>query len=51
MPLYLFSILVAPKWVLKKIKDLQRKFLWGVTSTNRKWALAKWMTACKPKEK
>lgn len=29
MPLYLFSILVAPKWVLKEIKCLQRSFLWG----------------------
>lgn len=51
MPLYLFSILAVPKWVLKKIKSLQRNFLWGATSTNRKWALAKWTTSCKPKEK
>lgn len=29
MPLYLFSILAAPKWVLKTIRNLQRNFLWG----------------------
>lgn len=51
MPLYLFSILAAPKWVLKRIRDLQRGFLWGNTATNRKWALVKWITVCKPKEK
>ena len=27
MPLYLFSILAAPKWVLKRIQDLQCGFL------------------------
>eukprot|EP00253_Pinus_taeda_P011445 PITA_11445 len=27
MPLYIFSVLAAPKWVLKKIKNLQRIFL------------------------
>jgi len=51
MPLYLFSILAAPKWVLKRIRDLQRNFLWGTNGTNRKWALVKWSTSCKPKAK
>eukprot|EP00253_Pinus_taeda_P030238 PITA_30238 len=41
MPLYLFSILAAPKWVLKGIKQLQRNFLWGSSGPNRKWALVK----------
>eukprot|EP00253_Pinus_taeda_P010612 PITA_10612 len=51
MPLYLFSILAAPKWVIKKIKALQRNFLWGAIGTNCKWALVRWTTVCKPKEK
>jgi len=51
MPLYLFSILAAPKWVLKRIRQLQRSFLWGGSATNRKWALVKWPTVCQPKEK
>eukprot|EP00253_Pinus_taeda_P003415 PITA_03415 len=50
MPLYLFSILAAPKWVLKAIKNLQRNFLWGSTGLNRKWALVKWEKACLPKK-
>jgi len=51
MPLYLFSILATPKWVIKRIKDLQHNFLWGSTATNRKWALVNWTTVCLPKEK
>eukprot|EP00253_Pinus_taeda_P016766 PITA_16766 len=42
MPLYLFSLLAMPKWVLKAIKNLQRNFLWGSSGHNRKWALVKW---------
>eukprot|EP00253_Pinus_taeda_P029073 PITA_29073 len=49
MPLYLFSILAAPKWVLKRLRNLQRDFLWGSTETNHKWALVKWDKVCKPK--
>eukprot|EP00253_Pinus_taeda_P005945 PITA_05945 len=51
MPLYLFSILAAPKWVLKTLRNLQREFLWGSSATNRKWALVKWDTVCRPKIK
>ena len=51
MPLYLFSILAVPKWVLKRIRNLQRDFLWGSSATNRKWALVKWSTVCMPKDK
>lgn len=50
MPLYLFSVLAAPKWVLKIIKNLQCNFLWGSSGQNRKWALVKWTTVCIPKE-
>eukprot|EP00253_Pinus_taeda_P016597 PITA_16597 len=49
MPLYLFSILAAPKWVLKAIRNLQRNFLWGSMRLNRKWALVKWLEACQQK--
>lgn len=49
MPLYLFSILVAPKWVLKWIRNIQRNFLWGSTGLNRKWVRVKWTGVCLPK--
>lgn len=49
MPLYLFSILAVPKWVLKKIENLQRNILWGLAGHNRKWALVKWDILCLPK--
>eukprot|EP00253_Pinus_taeda_P003713 PITA_03713 len=48
-PLYLFSIMAAPKWVLKAIRQLQRNFLWGSLGPNKKWALVKWEKACTPK--
>eukprot|EP00253_Pinus_taeda_P031502 PITA_31502 len=51
MPLYLFSILAAPKWVLKRLRNLQRDFLWGSSASHRKWALVKWEMICKPKSK
>jgi len=50
IPLYLFSILAGPKWVLKEIKNLQRNFLWGSSGLNRKWALVKWENVCLPKK-
>eukprot|EP00253_Pinus_taeda_P032484 PITA_32484 len=49
VPLYLFSILAAPKWVLKAIRNLQRSFLWGSHGLNRKWALVKWVDVCQAK--
>eukprot|EP00253_Pinus_taeda_P031159 PITA_31159 len=48
MPLYLFSVLAALKWVLKNIKDIQRTFLWGSSGKNCKWVLVKWSTICTP---
>jgi len=46
LPLYLFTVLATPKWVLKAIKNLQRDFLWGNMKQKRKWPLIKWETAC-----
>lgn len=46
MALYLFSILATPKRVLKKLRNLQRNFLWGFSGLNRKWALVKWTEVC-----
>eukprot|EP00253_Pinus_taeda_P015324 PITA_15324 len=50
LPLYLFTLLAAPKWVIKAIKNLQCNFLWGSSGKNRKWALVKWDKVCLPKK-
>lgn len=49
IPKYIFSVLAAPKNVLKKIRAIQRNFLWGSTEVKQKWALVDWETICKPK--
>ena len=49
MPLYLFSVLTAPKWVLKHIKKLQKNFLWSSTNNRQKWSLVSWKQVCLPK--
>ena len=49
MPSYVFSVLSAPKAVLKKIRAIQRNFLWGSSEVKQKWDLVDWDTVCKPK--
>ena len=49
MPLHLFFVLAALSSILKKIKSLQRAFLWGGTVDKTKWALVSWETLCRPK--
>eukprot|EP00253_Pinus_taeda_P025653 PITA_25653 len=49
LPLYLFTLLAAPKWVIKAIRNLKHNFLWGSSGKNRKWALVKWDKVCLPK--
>jgi hypothetical protein len=49
IPLYIFSILEAPKYVLKVVRNIQRSFLWGGTKERKKWALVSWTSIYKPK--
>ena len=42
MPLYIFSVLAALKWVLKDIRTLQRTFLWNGDKKSHHWPLVKW---------
>ena len=48
MPTYLFSVLEAPKAILKCIREIQRNFLWGSSELKQKWALVDWEMVCKP---
>ena len=49
MPLYLFSILEAPKIVIQRIRNIQQKIIWGGDDYHRKWALVDWQMVRKPK--
>jgi hypothetical protein len=49
IPSYLFLALVAPQSIIKKIRNLQRNFLWHRHNPNKKWALVSWDKVCKAK--
>jgi ribonuclease HI len=49
LPIYTFSALAAPKFVLTTIKILQRNFLWQGLNTGKKIALISWDKLCQPK--
>ena len=50
MPIYLFLVLAALKSIIKKIRNIQRNFLWRGTRDNRKWPLVDWQTICTLKD-
>jgi len=49
MPLYHFSVLNVSKGILKEIRKIQRKCLWGTNNEKPKWALVSWEKVCRPK--
>jgi hypothetical protein len=51
MPFYHLSVIVAPKYILKVMQNLQRDFLWGTSKNKKKWDLVAWETTCVPKLK
>ena len=51
MPMYLFSVLFAPKSVLKEIRSIQRNFLWAGRESKAKFSLVSWEKVSMPKEK
>jgi hypothetical protein len=50
LPIYSFSALAAPKFVLNTIKGIQRNFIWQGLNTGKKMALVSWDKLCRPKE-
>ena len=50
MPLYLFLALAAPKSILKKVRNIQRNFLWQGPRANKKWDLVAWKNLCLSKD-
>ena len=49
IPLYIFHVLATPRIVLKKVRAIQRNFLWSGVRGEIKWVLIKWSDICKPK--
>ncbi|PNX71762.1 cysteine-rich receptor-like protein kinase, partial [Trifolium pratense] len=50
IPLYFFSFFKAPKCILKQLVRIQRNFLWGGGSDDKKLCWVKWDQICLPKE-
>ncbi|RVW21265.1 LINE-1 reverse transcriptase-like [Vitis vinifera] len=51
MPLYQLSLFRMPKGMARRLEKLQRDFLWGGGSTERKAHLVSWEKVCVSKEK
>eukprot|EP00253_Pinus_taeda_P028911 PITA_28911 len=49
VPIFMLSVLLAPKGVMQHIRNIQRDFLWGKGEEKKKWALVAWDKICKPK--
>jgi hypothetical protein len=49
LPIYTFSALAAPKFILTAIKNMQRNFLWKGIAKEKKIALVGWDKLCKAK--
>ena len=50
IPIYPLSIMVAPLGVCSKIRENVRKFIWGGSNQQKKWALVSWKHLTKRKE-
>lgn len=50
LPTYFMMVLKLPKWVIRQIDKIRRKFLWhGVGENSGKMNMANWELVCKPK--
>jgi len=50
IPIYPLSIMAIPQGVCIKIREVLRKFIWGGSSNQKKWALFSWKHLIKHKE-
>eukprot|EP00253_Pinus_taeda_P017009 PITA_17009 len=50
IPIYPLSIMAVPQGVCTKIREILRKFIWGGSAQQKKWALVSWKHLTKQKE-
>eukprot|EP00253_Pinus_taeda_P015299 PITA_15299 len=50
IPIYPLSSMAVPQGVCGKIREILRKFIWGGSSNQKKWALVSWKHLIKHKE-
>eukprot|EP00253_Pinus_taeda_P035962 PITA_35962 len=50
IPIYPLLIMAVPQGVCVKIREVLRKFIWGGSSNQKKWALVSWKHLIKHKE-
>ena len=51
MPLYLMSLFRIPKAISKRLEKVQRDFLWGGATLERRPHTVKWETVCLNRDK
>lgn len=49
IPIYFMSSFLLPKWVIKRLDRIRRRFLWGQNETRKGISLIEWSAVCFPK--
>lgn len=47
--MFLLLVILAPKGILNKIREIYRKFMWNGAEEKNKWALVSWDKIFNPK--
>jgi hypothetical protein len=50
IPIFFLSLIKIPILVWKKVRRIQREFLWGSRNWRKRISWARWDTICKPKK-
>lgn len=50
IPIFFMSSFILPKWVLKRIDQIRRAFLWGQSGGRKAMSLINWQAVCTPKQ-
>lgn len=50
IPIYFMASFLIPQWVISRLDQIRRGFLWGKTDSHRGISLINWETVCFPKQ-